>query len=99
MQDPMNTPNAGRCITVETVTVPEHIKRGIRLGLTKYNMRHIIPYPLRATKFSLDFNPFGFWWCPDFHYRKNLTEFAKVEGEKVWWFRWLWFQISYSRWV
>jgi len=58
-----------------------------------------IPYPLRATKLSLDFNPFGFWIKPSFHRRKHLTEQAKAQGETQWYFRWLWFQITYSRWV
>lgn len=58
-----------------------------------------LPYPLRATKLSLDLNIFGFWWKPDWHYRPNLTEAAKADGTRIWWFRWLWFQVSYSRWV
>lgn len=64
-----------------------------RLGLARY-----IPYPLRATRITLDLNPFGFWLVPDWH-RRDLTEFAKSQGETIWWFRWLWFQISYSRWL
>jgi hypothetical protein len=58
-----------------------------------------IPYPLRATKLSFDINPFGFWLKPDFTHRKGLAESAKANGACIWWFRWLWFQISYSRWV
>ena len=59
----------------------------------------IIPYPLRATKITLDLNPFGFWLKPSFVWRKTLTEQVKAKGEKIWWARWAWFQISYSRWV
>jgi hypothetical protein len=62
-------------------------------------MRNPIPYPLRAIKISLDINPFGFWWKPTFTRRKSLTERAKANGETIWWARWAWFQISYSRWV
>lgn len=58
----------------------------------------LIPYPLRATKLSIELNPFGFWWKPSFT-RRRLTESAKQQGSAIWWARWLWFQISYSRWV
>jgi len=64
------------------------------LGWSRY-----IPYPLRAAKLSLDLNIFGVWWKPDWHYCKELTESAKANGEPIWWVRWLWFQLSYSRWV
>ena len=46
-------------------------------------MARIIPYPLRATKLSLDFNPFHFWWKPSFTHRKKLTESAKANGETI----------------
>lgn len=58
-----------------------------------------IPYPLRATKISIDFNPFGFWLKPDWQYRRYMTAFEKAQGHTIWWARWLWFQVSYSRWV
>lgn len=58
-----------------------------------------VPYPLRATKLSLSINPFGFWWRPSWNHRKYLHESARADGETIWWVRWLWFQISYSRWV
>jgi len=62
-------------------------------------MKNPIPYPLRATKLTLDFNPFGFWWRPVFaRHRGCINEEAKRRGAKQWWFRWAWFQISYSRW-
>lgn len=61
--------------------------------------RHPIPYPLRAAKLSLDFGPFCFWWMPQFYRKASLTERAKADGATIWWFRWLWFQISYSRWL
>jgi len=63
-----------------------------RLGLARY-----IPYPLRATKISLDLNPFGFWE-PSFHHNKKLTEAAKRDGNVIWYARFAWFQISFSRW-
>jgi hypothetical protein len=59
----------------------------------------VVPYPLRAAKISLDINPFSIWWKPSFTRRTTLTEAAKCSGETIWWARWLWFQISYSRWV
>ena len=62
-------------------------------------MKHLLPYPLRATKISIDFNPFGFWWKPECTHKKRLTEQAKADGAAIWWFRWLWFQVSFSRWV
>lgn len=58
-----------------------------------------IPYPLRATKISLELNPFGFWAVPRFHWKRRLTEAAKADGATIWWVRWLWFQISFGRWV
>jgi len=57
------------------------------------------PYPLRATRIALEFQPFGLWLLPEFRYRSSLTEQAKADGETIWWARWLWFQISYGRWV
>lgn len=58
-----------------------------------------LPYPLRATKISISFNPFGFWPVPQFVHKRNLTERARADGETIWWVRWLWLQVSYGRWV
>lgn len=58
-----------------------------------------IPYPLRAARVSFALMPFGFWLKPQFVYRRSLTERAKADGETIWWARWAWFQISFSRWV
>ena len=58
-----------------------------------------IPYPLRAMRISVDLHPFGFWIKPEFVYKKDLTERAKVDGATIWWVRWAWFQISFGRWV
>jgi hypothetical protein len=58
-----------------------------------------IPYPLRAMKISLDIAPFAFWFVPTFRHRRALTETAREAGQCIWYARWLWFQISYSRWV
>lgn len=58
-----------------------------------------IPYPLRATKISLDINPFGFWLVPQFTWKRDLTALAKQQGATIWWVRWAWFQISFGRWV
>ena len=55
-----------------------------------------IPYPLRSASISLTIVPFTFW-RPSFTYRRSLTECAKENGEAVWWARFAWFQISYSR--
>lgn len=62
-------------------------------------MRNPVPYPLRATRISLEINPFGFWLKPRFHWRRSLTEAAKADGNSIWWARWLWFQVSFGRWV
>ncbi len=59
----------------------------------------VVPYPLRAAKISIDINPFGCWWKPQFMRWPTLTERAKVEGGTIWYARWLWFQISYCRWM
>lgn len=61
--------------------------------------RRWLPYPLRAARISLDLNPFGFWLKPSWHHSRDLTEFARQEGGTIWWARWAWFQISYSRWM
>ena len=62
-------------------------------------MRNPIPYPLRAFKLSLDLNPFGFWLKPSLTIKRDLTEHAKQQGAAILWARWLWFQVSVSRWV
>ena len=61
-------------------------------------MNNPIPYPLRATRVSFELNPFGFWIVPRFQWRRDLTEQAKADGATIWWARWAWFQISFSRW-
>lgn len=63
------------------------------LGWSRY-----LPYPLRAAKLTLDLNIFGFWLIPAWAYNKRLTESARESGATIWWVRWLWFQVSYSRW-
>lgn len=62
-------------------------------------MKNPIPYPLRAAKISIEIAPFGFWWKPKFYRWKTITEKQKRNGDAIWWARWAWFQISYSRWV
>lgn len=64
------------------------------------NAAKLIPYPLRAMRLSisLKLNIFDPWLVPDF-YKMNLTEQELANGETLWWARWLYFQISYSRWV
>jgi len=57
-----------------------------------------VSYPLRAAKLSLDLTLFP-WWKPRFHYNRSLNEIAKEQGMTIWYARWLWFQISYSRWT
>lgn len=64
------------------------------LGLARY-----IPYPLRAAKITIDFQFFGIWWLPEFHHNRKLNELARRDGSTIWFCRWLWFQVSYSRWV
>jgi hypothetical protein len=56
------------------------------------------PYPLRAMRISLELMPFGIWLKPQFVYRRHLGEQTLQSGERLWWFRWLWLQVSYSRW-
>jgi len=58
-----------------------------------------IPYPLRAAKISIEIMPFGFWLKPSFVRRKEMSERRKADGDAIWWARWAWFQIRYSRWV
>ncbi len=61
-------------------------------------MRNPFPYPLRAARFSIDLNPFGFWLKPQFRWFRRLTEEAKADGSTIWYFRWAWVQVSFSRW-
>ena len=61
-------------------------------------VERFVPYPYRAARISIDFIIFP-WWKPSFEYRKDLDEWARREGETIWWFRWLWVQISYKRWA
>jgi hypothetical protein len=61
-------------------------------------MKNLIPYPLRAARLSISIMPFGFWML-SFVHQRNLTEQAKRDGETIWWIRFAWFQISYSRWL
>jgi hypothetical protein len=61
-------------------------------------IERLVPYPLRAARISLSLTLFP-WWRPRFQWNCNLTDTAKRDGETIWYARWLWFQISYSRWV
>ena len=58
-----------------------------------------IPYPLRAARIEIAINVFGCWWKPRFYYRPDLAESARAKGQAIWWFEWLKFQITYSRWL
>jgi hypothetical protein len=62
-------------------------------------MPKLIPYPLSAAKITLELMPFGIWLKPRFRYRRHLSEMDREQGDTIWWARWLWFQISYSRWL
>lgn len=57
-----------------------------------------IPYPIRAAKLSIEFTLFP-WWKPRFHHNSRLTEDEKQLGITIWYMRWLWVQIAYSRWI
>ena len=57
----------------------------------------VVPYPLRAARLSLDLNLLGCWWFPRVRVFPTLTEQAKAEGSTIWYARWLFFQVSYSR--
>lgn len=61
----------------------------------------LIPYPLRAARFSISFklNLFDPWLKPEFVWKRDLTEQAKKDGKTIWWIRWLYFQIEYARWI
>lgn len=62
------------------------------MGLARY-----FPYPFRAMKLSIDLKLFP-WLMPSF-VKFDLSERVKADGETQWYLRWLFFQISYSRWV
>lgn len=72
---------------------------GPRDLLWRFLHRPWLPYPLRAARIAIELHPFGFWLVPSWHYRSQLSESARMDGETIWWARWLWFQVSYSRWV
>lgn len=56
-----------------------------------------LPYPLRAASLNVRFIPFGNWLAVHWRHRKDLTEFAREQGDTVWWLRLGPIQISYSR--
>lgn len=56
-----------------------------------------IPYPLRAAKLSIQFTIFP-WLKPRFVNRSNISEQSKKDGNTIWYARFLWIQINYSRW-
>jgi len=56
-----------------------------------------IPYPLRAAKISIAFTLWP-WIKPSFR-KSHISESSRVDGDVIWYFRWMWVQISYSRWV
>tara|TARA_B100001146_G_C16007660_1_gene359447 strand:- start:164 stop:412 length:249 start_codon:yes stop_codon:yes gene_type:complete len=80
-------------------TITYKTKETIEEAWYKLTKKRWIPYPLRAAKVSVDFRFFGFWWKPSFTHKKDFSETAKSNGETIWWARWAFFQISYSRWV
>jgi hypothetical protein len=61
-------------------------------------MKNPIPYPLKAAKISIEIRPFGFWFIPRWNFKLDLSENARAGGYKIWYARWAWFQISFSRW-
>jgi len=63
------------------------------LGLSRY-----VPYPLRAIRISLSISPFSFW-RPSITNNCHISEQAKKDGDTIWYIRFAWFQLSYSRWV
>ena len=54
-----------------------------------------VPYPLSAASLNIRIIPFG-WNALHFR-RRELTEWAKEQGETQWWLRVGPIQISYSR--
>lgn len=62
------------------------------------NLDKIIPYPLRAARICLVFSPFCFWFKPVF-VNLNPNERCRKDGDQIWRFRWLWFELSYNRWL
>lgn len=72
-------------------------------GLKEYGPRWLgvgrfFPYPLRAVRIDLSLHPFGFF-APRFRHNRELTEAARRDGATIWYARFAWFQVSYSRWV
>lgn len=63
------------------------------LGLVE----RFVPYPARAARLSISLTVFP-WWKPAYH-KRHLTEQEKEDGEVIWWARWMWVQVSYSRWA
>jgi len=56
-----------------------------------------VPYPLRAARITVSFILFP-WIKPSFNYNKEMPEQARRGGDTIWYARWLWVQIAYSRW-
>lgn len=55
-------------------------------------------YPLSSAKPSISFTLVP-WLKPIFYHNKELSEEAKQQGVVIWYARWLFVQISYSRWA
>lgn len=55
----------------------------------------MIPYPLRSASLVIRIIPFG--WRALYLHKRDLTEFAKQQGETIWWLRIGPIQVSYNR--
>lgn len=66
------------------------------MHFTKYSW---IPYPLNSMRIAIALNPLGFWLIPRGRINWNMPESLREQGYTIWWFRWAFFQIEYSRWL
>lgn len=64
------------------------------LGLARY-----VPYPLRAARIAIEISPFAWSLKPEIHVLKCASEYEKSEGVVIWSVRYLFFGLSYRRWV
>ena len=55
------------------------------------------PYPFRAMRLTVELTLFP-WWKPRFRHF-HLPEKSRANGKTQWYVRWLFFQVSYSRWL
>lgn len=57
-----------------------------------------LPYPIISWRISFNISLFNWWLVPKFKNRNNkMSELDKCQGTDIWWFQWLFLEISFGR--